>query len=171
MTGFENENSQRKPDCTLTWTLNIPLIIVKQKFITDFEVFTQAAPLWTWSGPLRATWMAVWASVFWAFNASMVSLNSASSDSYNKHSYIEYKHNRWALRKAHLPPTSHMIMINVYCSNGAGRVAHQSWILMVRGLFKSQTLNMHNNICDASKHCSLKYCMALSVFEPTQTLL
>lgn len=38
-------------------------------------------PLCRWSGPLRATWMAVWASVFWAFSASMVSLSSASSDS------------------------------------------------------------------------------------------
>lgn len=93
----ENSPNNGKYNCTLTWTWNIPWIIVKQKVMTDFEVSTQAAPLWTWSGPLRATWMAVWASVFWAFNASMVSLNSASSDSYNKHSYIEYKHNRLPL--------------------------------------------------------------------------
>lgn len=39
---------------------------------------------------------------------------------------------------------------------------HQSWILMVRCLFKSQTLNMHNNNCDASKHCSLKYQISIT---------
>lgn len=41
-------------------------------------------PLWRWSGPLSATWIAVWASVFWVFSASMVSLNSANSDSFNR---------------------------------------------------------------------------------------
>lgn len=39
-------------------------------------------PLWRWSGPLSATWMAVCASVFWVFSVSMVSLSSTSSDSW-----------------------------------------------------------------------------------------
>lgn len=41
-----------------------------------------ALPLCKWSGPLSATWMAVWASVFWVFSVSIVSLSSTNSDSW-----------------------------------------------------------------------------------------
>lgn len=41
-------------------------------------------PLWVWSGPFKAPWIAACAAEFWAFSISMVSRSSISSDSYGK---------------------------------------------------------------------------------------
>lgn len=49
--------------------------------VAQHPLLVSSLPLCRWSGPLSATWMAVWASVFWVFSISIVSLNSANSDS------------------------------------------------------------------------------------------
>ncbi len=52
-----------------------------ERSLVQHPLLLSSLPLCRWSGPLSATWMAVWASVFWVFSVSIVSLNSANSDS------------------------------------------------------------------------------------------
>lgn len=55
-----------------------------ERSLVQRSLLVSLLPLWRWSGPLRATWIAVWASVFCAFSISIVSLSSANSDSWRE---------------------------------------------------------------------------------------